>query len=447
MRALVIEASIAMASGIDPVPASNGLGGAYYLLNPRGESTAVVKPITDDPTSSLNSPTIGYVGRSVRAGETGAREVAAYLLDHSSFVGVPPTALIRLSHLNGSSRMASIQRFVPHDFDAGELGPSGFSVASVHRIGILDVRLLNIDRHAGNILVKKMNPCGYVGVAELVPIDHGLCLPESLDDPYFEWLHWPQASVPFSDAEIEYINKLDPFKDAELLRTQLPQLREYSSIRILLLCTIFLKRAVNAGLCLADIGDMMTREFRGTEEEPSVLETLCIQANANFYGVLESDPKGGGEEEEDNEGFQFDMDCNEEDHVVDVLDLPQLLQSHPKVPLKIPSASSMTEYPHSILSPLHERDNDESCEENDREEEDEDGGGGKEEEPKVGHLPKSISFSVMRHNRECNDISFKDMGEEEWELFLQRFEELLPEAFESRKNMGLKQRLGTSCKF
>jgi hypothetical protein len=26
---------------------------------------------------------------------------------------------------------------------------------------------------------------------ELVPIDHGFCLPESLDPPYLEWLHWP----------------------------------------------------------------------------------------------------------------------------------------------------------------------------------------------------------------------------------------------------------------
>ena len=28
---------------------------------------------------------------------------------------------------------------------------------------------------------------------ELCPIDHGFCLPEGLEPPYFEWLHWPQA--------------------------------------------------------------------------------------------------------------------------------------------------------------------------------------------------------------------------------------------------------------
>jgi len=24
----------------------------------------------------------------------------------------------------------------------------------------------------------------------LIPIDHGFCLPEALEPPYFEWLHW-----------------------------------------------------------------------------------------------------------------------------------------------------------------------------------------------------------------------------------------------------------------
>jgi hypothetical protein len=183
--------------------------------------------------------------------------------------------------------MASIQRFVAHEYDAGELGPSRFSVASVHRVGILDVRLLNIDRHAGNILVK--NPATRQSargrgastpppLLDLVPIDHGLCLPEQLDDPYFEWLHWPQSSLPFSDDELTYVASLDPFKDAETLRAELPSLKE-PAIRILTLCTIFLKRAAAAGLCLADIGDMMTREFTAQEDEGlSTLEALCKQA-------------------------------------------------------------------------------------------------------------------------------------------------------------------------
>ena len=30
---------------------------------------------------------------------------------------------------------------------------------------------------------------------ELVPIDHGFCLPEALEAPFFEWLYWGQASA------------------------------------------------------------------------------------------------------------------------------------------------------------------------------------------------------------------------------------------------------------
>lgn len=302
VRSLVVEVAMAIASGVDPMLLSNGLGGAYILRGQNGENIAVAKPI-DEEAFAFNNPKglggrmLGQPGlkRSVRIGETGVREFAAYLLDHSGFAGVPPSALVKISnvtfHINNEGaisstpfKIASLQRFVDHDYDAGELGPSGFSVASVHHIGILDVRILNLDRHAGNILVKKHEHDSYTaGGAELVPIDHGLCLPEWLDDPYFEWLHWPQASVPFSESELEYISNLDPFKDAELLRTEVPSLREVC-IRVLVLCTIFLKQAAAAGLCLARIGEMMSCEFCAGEEKPSVLENVCAQAKASKIG-------------------------------------------------------------------------------------------------------------------------------------------------------------------
>ena len=45
---------------------------------------------------------------------------------------------------------SSYQRHV-----CAQIGPSSFSVADVHRIGILDIRLMNMDRHGGNILVRR----------------------------------------------------------------------------------------------------------------------------------------------------------------------------------------------------------------------------------------------------------------------------------------------------
>ncbi|KAG2309432.1 hypothetical protein Bca52824_029180 [Brassica carinata] len=94
---------------------------------------------------------------SIPVGETGVRELATYFLDYQGFT----------------------------DIDTNSFGPGSFTVSSVHRIGILDVRVLNLDRHAGNMLVmKRCEQDKGVGIAELVPIDHGLCLPECLDDPY-----------------------------------------------------------------------------------------------------------------------------------------------------------------------------------------------------------------------------------------------------------------------
>ncbi|CAO2192967.1 unnamed protein product [Urochloa humidicola] len=291
VRELIAEAAAAIASGTRLVPAQNGLGGALLLTGSRaGEHVAVIKPLDD---------TARYESKAV------LREVAAFLLDHDGFASVEPTALIRISRPDAATTtVASIQRFVAHEYDAGELGPSRFSVASVHRVGILDVRLLNIDRHAGNILVKNppMNMSGSRTLPQqpldLVPIDHGLCLPEQLDDPYFEWLHWPQSSLPFSDDELAYVASLDPFKDAETLRAELPALEE-PAIRILTLCTVFLKRAAAAGLCLTDIGDMMTREFAAQEDEGlSTFEALCKDAHDSVHppdgdGVGEGSSGGG----------------------------------------------------------------------------------------------------------------------------------------------------------
>ncbi|KAM7257676.1 hypothetical protein ACFE04_013417 [Oxalis oulophora] len=484
-RALVVEVAIAMASGVEPTPVSSGLGGAYFVRNRNGDILAVAKPVDEEPLA-LNNPKgfgglmLGQPGlkRSIRVGETGIRELAAYLLDHGGFAGVPPTALVKISHtafhvkdhasaLTIPCKVASLQRYIDHEFDAGELGPSGFSVSSVHRIGIFDIRILNLDRHAGNILVRKHNQQeNYsAGAAELVPIDHGLCLPEWLDDPYFEWLHWPQASVPFSELEIEYISNLDPFKDAELLRNELPNLRE-SSIRVLVLCTIFLKRAADAGLCLADIGKMFSRESCGAEENCSLLEDLCTKAKASmpnhdyedeFYndeskGEIENE----NEKDEDFQMFQFD-DENEDSSMKDVPKLPKTpMQSSkpPKVPRILSSAKSMPGLKDKTLTPLYEEtETDNENSNNSKSTTDNDpgrkSGNNNDDVNKVigGGLIRSVSYSTRNCACDSEGESFKDMSEDEWSLFLECFEKLLPEVFEDSKSIGLKQRLGTSCKF
>lgn len=502
IKHIIKDIKKAIKMGIDPIPVHSGLGGAYYFRNSKGDSVAIVKP-TDEEPFAPNNPK-GFVGkalgqpglkRSVRVGETGFREVAAYLLDYDHFANVPPTALVKITHsvfnvndgVNGNnswrkrlvSKIASFQQFIPHDFDASDHGTSSFPVASVHRIGILDIRILNTDRHAGNLLVRKLDGIGGFGQVELIPIDHGLCLPETLEDPYFEWIHWPQASIPFTEDELAYIEDLDPFRDCEMLRMELPMIRE-ACLRVLVLCTIFLKEAAAYGLCLAEIGEMMTREFRSGEEEPSELEVVCLEVRrmvAERKMMAEKEELSPRAELGDDE-FQFDIDYDEVG-----------LDFTPKVAVDDPLTRATF---HPVFgngngrSPLSKLD--ECIEEEEEEGEGEsiqgfvtsaaegkipnvselsvslkntmlDGknqnqqkySGGKVDS---GHFANSSSGHKSANEQLPTSISFvkvADMTEEEWAFFLEKFPELLYPAFAKRKSITLgqrqRQRLGTSCQF
>ncbi|XP_075522230.1 phosphatidylinositol 4-kinase gamma 5-like [Primulina tabacum] len=480
----------AINNGVDPVPVHSGLGGAYYFRNSRGESVAIVKP-TDEEPFAPNNPK-GFVGkalgqpglkRSVRVGETGFREVAAYLLDYDHFANVPPTALVKITHsifnvndgVNGNrpqnknlvSKIASFQQFIPHDYDASDHGTSSFPVSAVHRIGILDIRILNTDRHAGNLLVRKLDGDGRFGQVELIPIDHGLSLPESLEDPYFEWIHWPQASIPFSDDELEYIKDLDPVRDSEMLRNELPMIRE-ACLRVLFLCTIFLKEAAAYGLCLAEIGEMMSREFRSSEEEPSELEVICIEARR-----LITEEVSSSKDKTDFDEFQFDIDCE-----VSTLKLgsENFVAGNP---FHFGSGSFNLRTPLSKLE--------ESIEEEENEGEDEEqtfiNGPHLSKNPSISKLSMSLkNISLVNKNQKfqkfpgskpdysyslsssschrsadeqlpasVNFVKLADMTDEEWGLFLEKFQELIHPAFAQKKSVTLyqrqRQRLGTSCRF
>jgi hypothetical protein len=476
-KQLVKEIVKGIKNGVEPIPVHSGLGGAYYFRNVRGDSVAIVKP-TDEEPFAPNNPK-GFVGkalgqpglkRSVRVGETGYREVAAYLLDYHNFANVPPTALVNISHsifnvndgVNSNksqnqknkklvSKIASLQQYIAHDFDASDHGTSSFPVSTVHRIGILDIRIFNTDRHAGNLLVKKLDGVDSFGQVQLIPIDHGLCLPESLEDPYFEWIHWPQASIPFSDDELEYIKNLDPVEDSDMLRTELPMIRE-ACLRVLVLSTIFLKKAAEYGLCLSEIGEMMSREFRGGDEEPSELELVCIEARRLMVAEREllSSPKSRLEDDIDN-GFVFDIDCDEEvgfdfstKEPFGRFQLPDCIEEESegeeeekengfagisfngKVPTVSKLSMSMrnTSLGDKCKFKKYSNGNQENGERRSTNEQ----------------IPASANF-----------VKLADMNDDEWGVFLEKFQEELYSAFGTRKSAVIgqrqRQRLGTSCQF
>ncbi|KAI8109760.1 hypothetical protein M9434_001039 [Picochlorum sp. BPE23] len=299
----------------EPEAATEGLGGTYFFKSENGVKFAIMKPCDEEPLAPNNPK--GFVGRelgepglkpTVRVGEAASREVAAYLLDHGRFAKVPHTVMVRMSHpiFHYSDvdmeedtlplKLGSLQRFVHHDCDTTEMGTSLFDKKDVHRIGILDIRLFNTDRHGGNILVRKVKsqqsakdsiaiPSG--DSYELIPIDHGFALPEGLEPPYFEWQHWPQAMLPFDQEELDYIASLDAKADADLLRKELPDISE-ASFRVMELSTLLLQECAVAGLSLSEIADIMTRPIIGIDEEPSELEIMCFEVRKEMYEELKA---------------------------------------------------------------------------------------------------------------------------------------------------------------
>lgn len=144
-------------------------------------------------------------------------------------------------------KTGSLQSFIETREICGNFDPNMFSISDVHRIGIFDLCVLNLDRNDGNILVRNLKmgstldeshktPMGGFTRYSLIPIDHGLILPDVLDVTELDlvWFGWPQTKIPFSPAELQHIKILDPDRDALKLKRKL-------LIRYCPLCLFILK--------------------------------------------------------------------------------------------------------------------------------------------------------------------------------------------------------------
>ena len=207
-------------AGLAPRLAMEGTGGTYFLRSSGKVNVAVFKAEDEEPFAPSNPR--GYLGEmgaagfrhGLLSGEGAVREVAAYLLDHDGFAGVPPTTRVELAKRafvhglqatgnvkrlsNGlsmtanpaafsasvssenlhalrrtaapsppsssqeaeadSRKVGSLQAYVEYDEVAGDVSPQLFPVHEVHKIAILDIRLFNIDRNEANILVQRRYP-------------------------------------------------------------------------------------------------------------------------------------------------------------------------------------------------------------------------------------------------------------------------------------------------
>jgi len=270
-----------------PVPSDNGVNETQLIRGKDGAFVAVFKPAEPQPAGDCGD--FASVEHGLTPEEVALREVAAFEIDRKNFFGVPLTGLAEISYSGFHSgevvkqqpvvvrcRRGSLQAWVQTDGSAEDVCVSRFPVSAVHRIAILDLILLNGDRHEGNILYKK-TPQGF----ELVPIDHGYCLPYTLDKCWFSWLTWPQAKMRFGKEELEFIQGFDAEFEARALK-KLGIAEE--CIRNMRLSTALLKCGAEAGLTAFDIGAMVCRV--GGTSVPSELERLVAQHRALSNRIL-----------------------------------------------------------------------------------------------------------------------------------------------------------------
>ncbi|GAU13643.1 hypothetical protein TSUD_347470 [Trifolium subterraneum] len=270
-----------------PIGSAEGTGGAYFMPDSTGQKyVSVFKPIDEEPMA-VNNPrglplSLSGEGlkKGTRVGQGAFREVAAYVLDHpisgrrqlfgdvKGFAGVPPTLMVKCLHKGFNHpgdlipKIGSMQMFVKNNGSCEDIGAGAFPVKEVHKISVLDIRLANADRHAGNILISTEKEDD-----------------QSFEDCTFEWLYWPQARKPYSPETIEYIKSLDAEEDIALLKFHgwdLP----IECARTLRISTMLLKKGVERGLTPFAIGNLMCRESLNKE---SVIEEIVEEA---FDSVL-----------------------------------------------------------------------------------------------------------------------------------------------------------------
>jgi hypothetical protein len=311
LKSKIQQARRALAVGLKPELVLEGSGGTYFLHDTRKAKIAIFKPADEEPYAENNPrgylpqpDQSTYLREGIVPGEACLREVAAFMLDHEGFSDVPMTTLVEARHPNfhtggaklncsqggasigahsiyGSAapartcekKVGSFQEFVRTECSMDDISPSKICVEEVHKIAVLDIRLLNADRNAANLLCRRRSD----NSLQLIPIDHGFCLRSSADVSWMDWcwLDWPQLKEPVSEATRSYIMRLDIEEDAKTLREVFNI--DQKAIDYFRASSRLLKLGISKGLTLYDIACMCCRNDN-LGELPSRLEALFSMA-------------------------------------------------------------------------------------------------------------------------------------------------------------------------
>lgn len=283
-------------------PSVSGTSGVYFLENSDHMKSAVFKPY-DEEQGMINNPK-GFTNKPLKSffkpGQGIMREYASYFLDLNNFCKVPRTRLIHLEdqsfqYTTGTyPKYGALQDFVKDGENLSDFGPNVFSVFEIQKIALLDIRLLNCDRNDENVLVVKkrttgtVNQNGKTGVRddlELIPIDHGYCLPAQLRIDCWDWVwfDYPQVKQPVCAEIIEYMKTIDIEDALEKLSKEV----SFSSDSLFLVRIVhyLLLQSLEKGLSLFDIASIVART---DETTPSPLEKMIQEAESNSFATIEA---------------------------------------------------------------------------------------------------------------------------------------------------------------
>ena len=265
-----------------PVLIDDCTGGTYMLFNEYDSVEAIFKPCDEEPFCVNNPKGIlpdqfQQNDRDITPGSSCYREVAAYFLDHHHFAGVPETSLASISITQDTEydilyKEGSIQLYVEHECSSEDYGPSMFSLPNIQAIALLDIRLLNLDRHENNLLV--FSSFSHSSL-HLIPIDHGYCLPRKTTKaiPQWCWLNWNHSKLPLCSEMKEYLLSLDIERDIRLLHSYLSSLEE-SALDTLRITTLWLQVCASMNLSLFDIGSFFLPQQACKESQFQILVSL-----------------------------------------------------------------------------------------------------------------------------------------------------------------------------
>lgn len=198
--------------------ADDGEGGTYFVrergapMSPRDDDIiAVFKPAAEEIGCSGN-PRGNVDERRVDGFEPGTgacREVAAKLLDHENRAHVPDTIFTSFT----GKGVGSLQRYIPGLHQSWNMSPAmrqKMSLADLQSLALFDIRVMNTDRHGGNILI-------HPTTGALFAIDHSFILPPRFVDPEWDWLSWPESKAVLLPGVRQFFQNLDDDADFAML--------------------------------------------------------------------------------------------------------------------------------------------------------------------------------------------------------------------------------------